>query len=274
MGTLAFIVLFGFIGGRGNYANFSPFFASPPSLFEALAGGMVGAFFAFAGWWEVSRIAGEVRDAEKNLPKALAIGVILLTLIYVSTSAVFMYLVPAANVTSDETFAAQAGEALFGAAGGKVFAAIVIVSVVGTLLAYLMAAPRVYYAMARDGLFFESIARVNPRFGTPDRATMIQAFLAVVLIAAGSFQQIISYFFFVTVVFIGMTVAGLFTIRRRPFAGYRTPLFPLTPIAFLAITSLVLLLLLLKDPVRSVLGVAVVLLGLPVYYYFFGRKEI
>ena len=103
---------------------------------------------------------------------------------------------------------------------------------------------------------------------------MIQAFLAVVLNLAGSFQQIISYFFFVTVVFIGMTVAGLFIIRRRPFAGYRTPLFPLTPIAFLAITSLVLLLLLLKDPVRSVLGVAVVLLGLPVYYYFFGRKEI
>ena len=119
---------------------FRLFLRSRPIPFEALAGGIVGAFFAFAGWWEVSRIAGEVRDAEKNLPKALAIGVILLTLIYVSTSAVFMYLVPAANVTSDETFAAQAGEALFGAAGGKVFAAIVIVSVVGTLLAYLMAA--------------------------------------------------------------------------------------------------------------------------------------
>ena len=109
---------FGFIGGRGNFSNFSPFFASPPDPFEALAGGMVGAFFAFAGWWEVSRIAGEVNDAEKNLPKALAIGVIMLTVIYILTSAVFMYLVPAANVTSDETFAAQAGEALFGAAGG------------------------------------------------------------------------------------------------------------------------------------------------------------
>ena len=80
--------------------------------------------------------------------------------------------------------------------------------------------------MARDGLFFESIARVHPRFGTPHRATMIQAFLAVVLIVAGSFQQIISYFFFVTVVFIGMTVAGLFIIRRRPFAGYTNAAIP------------------------------------------------
>lgn len=274
VGTLAFIVIFGFLGGRGDFANFQPFFAVPKSLFEALAGGIVGAFFAFAGWWEVSRLAGEIREPEKNLPKALAIGVILLTVIYVSTSAVFMYLVPTASVTSDETFAAQAGEALFGNVGGKVFAAVVVISVLGTLLAYLMAGPRVYYAMARDGLFFESIARLHIRFRTPHRATIIQASLAAILILAGNFQQIISYFFFVVVVFIALTVAGLFVIRKRPFAGYATPLFPLTPIVFIAITAFVLLLIAIQNPLQSILGVAVVLLGLPVYYYFFGRKEI
>jgi APA family basic amino acid/polyamine antiporter len=274
VGTLTFIVLFGFLGGRGDLANFSPFFAAPNNLFEALAGGLVGAFFAFAGWWEVSRLAGEIRHPEKNLPKALVIGVVILTLIYVSTSAVFMYLVPAANVTNDETFAAQAGEALFSAVGGKIFAAVVVVSVLGTLVAYLMASPRVYYAMARDGLFFDSFAQLHPRFKTPHRATLVQAILAGILILSGSFQQIISYFFFVVVVFIALTVAGLFVIDRRDLGGYKTPLFPFTPIVFLAITAVVLLLIALKNPFQTVLGVLVVLLGLPVYYYFFNRKEI
>lgn len=273
VGTLAFIVIFGFAGGRGDFANYSPFFATPGNLFDALAGGLVGAFFAFAGWWELSRLAGEIREPEKNLPRALAIGVIVLTLIYVSTSAVFMYLVSAAKVTSDETFAAQAGEALFGAVGGKIFAAIVVVSVLGTLLAYLMASPRVYYAMARDGLFFDSIARLHPRFKTPHRATLIQALLAAILILSGNFQQIISYFFFIVVLFIAMTVAGLFVIRKREFNGFKTPLFPFTPILFLILTAVVLLLIGLRDPLQTGLGTLVVLLGLPVYYYFFDRKE-
>src|SRR5204863_6804138 len=136
--TLVFIVLFGFLGGYGNFRNFSPFFAAPNNLFDALAGGLIGAFFAFAGWWEVSRLTGEIREPERNLPRALAIGVILLTIIYVSTSAVFMYLVAPANVANDQTFAAQAGEAMFGAFAGKIFAAVVVISALGTPAAYLM----------------------------------------------------------------------------------------------------------------------------------------
>jgi APA family basic amino acid/polyamine antiporter len=272
IGTLFFIIFFGFSSGRGDWANFTPFFAAPNNLFEALAGGMVGAFFAFAGWWEISRMAGEIRDPQKNLPKALTIGVGLLTLIYVSTSAVFMYLVPTGNVTDDETFAAQAGEALFGAVGGKIFAAIVVVSVLGTLVAYLMAAPRVYYAMARDGLFFDSVARLHPRFKTPDRATLIQVILAAILILSGDFKQIISYFFFVVVFFIALTAGGLFVVQKRDFEGYKTPFFPFTPIVFLALTAVVLFLIGVGNPFQTLLGVLVVLLGLPVYYYFFLRK--
>ena len=272
VGLLLFIILFGFLGGRGDPANFSPFFAAPPNMFEALAGGLIGAFFAFAGWWELSRLAGEIRDPERNLPRALAYGVIILTALYIATSAAFMYLVPTAGITSDETFAAQAGEALFGSAGGKIFAAVVIVSVLGTLVAYLMASPRVYYAMARDGLFFESVARLHPRFLTPHRAILIQVLLASILILAGNFQQIISYFFFIVVVFIAMTVAGLFVIRRDEYAGYRTPLYPVTPIVFLSITAIVLFFIGMRDPTRTLLGIAVVLLGLPVYYFVFQKK--
>ncbi|MEP6924734.1 MAG: amino acid permease [Pyrinomonadaceae bacterium] len=272
VGTLFFIVVYGFAGGLGNWGNFTPFFAAPPDVFGALAGGIVGAFFAFAGWWEVSRLAGEIKNPQKNLPRALTIGVLILTLIYILTSAVFLYLVPLERVTSDVTFAAQAGEALFGQTGGQVLALIVIVSVLGTLVAYLMVSPRVYYAMAQDGLFFNSIAQLHPRLNTPHRATLVQVLLASILILLGTFEQILSYFFFIVVLFIGLTVAGLFKIRKQTFDGYRTPLFPLPPLVFLGLTAIVLILIAMRNPFQTILGTAVVLLGLPVYYLFFARK--
>ena len=271
--TLLFIIIYGFAGGFGNYGNFSPFFAPPPDMFGALAGGIVGAFFAFAGWWEVTRIAGEIREPEKNVPKALIAGVAALTAIYILTSAVFVYLVPISNVTSDETFAAQAGEALFGTVGGQVFSVVVVVSVVGTLFAYFIASPRVYYAMARDGLFFKSFGEVHPRFGTPHRATLIQMAIACILVLSGSFNEILSYFFFIVISFVVLTVIGLFRIRRIPFHGYSTPLFPATAIFFLAVAAVVLFFVGMQNPINTAIGSVVVLLGVPVYYLMFKGND-
>ena len=269
---LFFIVCFGFLAGRGDVANFEPFFAPPADMFGAMAGGLVGAFFSFAGWWELTRLAGEIRDPERNVPRALTLGVIALTVIYIATSAVFLYLVPVSGITSDETFAAQVGEALFGSAGGKVFAVIVIVSVLGSLVAYFMVSPRVYYAMARDGLFFSSVARVHQKLETPYRAIAIQALLGIVLIISGSFQQILSVFFFIVVFFIAMTVAGLFVLRRTEFTGYKTPLFPIPALVFIVLTGVVLFFIGMRDPIRALVGVAVVLAGIPVYHFIFQRR--
>ena len=271
--TLLFIICYGFFGGFGDWKNFTPFFAVPDDAFGAFAGAIVGAFFAFAGWWEVTRVSGEVENPQKNLPRALAIGVIVITAIYILTSSVFLYLVPVSQVTNDVTFAAQAGETLFGNVGGVIFASIVIVSILGTLVAYLMVAPRVYYAMALDGLFFKSFGELHPRFNTPHRAVIIQVLLACLLILSGTFEQIISYFFFVVVLFIAFTVAGLFRIHKRPFDGYKTTLYPITPIFFLLITSMVLVMIALRNPFQSFLGVAVVLLGIPVYYLIFSKRS-
>lgn len=270
--TLLFIIFYGFGGGFGSFDNFKPFFSVPTDMFGALAGGSVGAFFAFAGWWEVTRIAGEIKDPERNVPRALISGVAILTTIYLLTSAVFMYLVPVAAVKSDETFAAQAGEAMFGAVGGPVFAAVVVLSVLGTLFAYLMACPRVYYAMANDGLFFSSIGKLHPRFQTPHRATIIQMAIGSLLVLSGSFNQIISYFFFVVVLLVAIGVVGLFRIRKQEFSGYKAPLFPLTPIIFISLISIVLFFIAMQNPLQSGLGVAVVAAGIPVYYLIFRKK--
>jgi len=151
LGALGLLAVLALVTRAGQWSNFVPFVAQRPGsdpLPGALAPALVGAFFAFGGWWEISKLAGEARDPARTVPRALAIGVSIITAIYILTSAVFLYLVPLDRVTSGETFAAQAGEALFGAAGGKVFALIVIVAVLGSLLGLLMALPRVYYAMA------------------------------------------------------------------------------------------------------------------------------
>src|SRR2546428_41031 len=261
----------------GSWSNFVPLVAqragSDP-LPGALAPALVGAFFAFGGWWEIPKLAGEASDPARTLPRALAIGVAIITAIYILTSAVFLYLVPLERVTSGETFAAQAGEALFGPAGGRVFALIVIIAVLGSLLALLMALPRVYYAMANDGVFFKSVAAVQPRFGTPARAIAIQAGLASLLVATGTFGQIIAYFVFVTVLFVGLTVAGLFKIRRQlPAATYRTWGYPVTPVLFLVLVAVLLVLLAGHNPLQAALGVAIVALGAPVYWLVFRRAS-
>jgi basic amino acid/polyamine antiporter, APA family len=141
------------------------------------------------------------------------------------------------------------------------------------LVAYLMAAPRVYYAMARDGLFFKSFGEPHKKFNTPHRAILIQIFLAFLLILTGTFESIISYFFFVVVFFIALTIVGLFKIRKRKFEGYKTILFPFTPLFFLLITTLVLIMIAMRNPFQSFLGVAVVLLGIPVYHQFFNKNH-
>lgn len=270
--TLAFIVVFGFGSGKGQLANLQPFFSMPSDVVGALAGGFVGAFFAFAGWWEVTRIAGEIEEPERNIPRILSFGVTGLTVIYIMTSAVFMYLVPAASVANDEAFAALAGQALFGEIGGSVFSAVVMISVAGTLFAYLLASPRVYVAMANDGLFFRYFGEVSQRFGTPLRATLIQVGLACLLVLSGSFNEILAYFFFVVILFVGVAIAGLFRIRRASFAGYQTPLFPIPALIYLVLTFVVLVFVGMQNPLRSVIGIGVVSLGVPVYHFVFKGK--
>ncbi|HSR49280.1 MAG TPA: amino acid permease [Acidobacteriota bacterium] len=277
LGALSAIIVTALALRAGDWDHFLPLLEQRPGsdpLLSALAGAMVGAFFAFGGWWEVAKMAGEARNPGRTVPRALALGVVIVTLVYVATSAVFLYLVPMDAVTSGETFAAQAGEALFGAAGGQILALVVIISVAGSLATLLMALPRVYYAMARDGVFFRGIGKVHPRFGTPARASALQAGLASVLILLGNFEQIISYFIFVTVAFVGLTGAGVCVLRSgdagRP--SFRVPGYPLVPLFFLLLVALLLVLLAVQRPLQAGLGVGVMALGAPVYYLIFRRS--
>jgi APA family basic amino acid/polyamine antiporter len=274
LGVLGLLTVWAIIFHLGSWSNFVPFVAQRPgslALGPALGVGMVAAFYSFGGWWEVSKITGEVRDPGRTLQRAMIFGVLLVTSVYVLISGVFLYLVPLEKVASNETFVAQVGAILFGPTGGIVFAAIVVVCVLGSLAGFVIAAPRVYYAMAKDGLFLQAVARLHPRFGTPAVAIAIQGAIGTLLVAVSSFQQIIAYFIFAAVLFLGLTVAGLFAIRNRSKgsgSAILTPGYPITPLIFLSFVALMLVVLALHSPLESALGVIVVLAGLPVYQVF------
>jgi APA family basic amino acid/polyamine antiporter len=268
--ALALLVVWALAFGLGNWSHFLPFVAQRPGstpLFAALAASSMAAFYSFGGWWEATKIAGEVRKPESNMPRALMLGVMAVTLVYILIASTFVYLVPIQRITSDETFMAQAGRQLFGAAGATIMATLVVLCVLACMAALLILSPRVYYAMARDGLFFEAIARTHPTYGTPARAIAIQAVLASLLVVLGTFDQIVAYFVFVAVAFLGLTVAGVF--RLKALAGrdsrLRVPGFPHTPLVFLALVALMLVLLAARSPLQAVLGVAVVLIGIPAF---------
>lgn len=279
LGLLAFVFLWGVGFQLGDWSNFSPFIArraNSAPLVEALAGALVLAFFSFAGWWDLGKLAGEVKNPGRTLPRALVYGVLIVTLVYVLTSFAFVYLVPLDQVTSGETFAAQAGEVLFGRAGGLIFSLVVVVAVLGSLAAVVMSAPRVYFAMARDGVFIPSVAAIHKRFETPARAIALQAALASILVVTGNFNDIIAYFVFSVVVFIALTVAALFKFRREDPSSvrYLTPGYPVTPIVFLTMILFLLILIGGNNPAQAFLGAAVVALGLPVYFWLFRNKQL
>jgi APA family basic amino acid/polyamine antiporter len=267
---LGAIIALSFASARGSWSNFEPLIEPRPGsapLLGGLAGGLVGAFFSFGGFWDVAKIGGDVRNPVRTLPRALILGVGIATIVYILTSGAFIYLVPIEAVGSGPAFAAQAGTALFGADGGRVFAAVVSIAIASSLAAVLITSPRVYYAMSRDGLFPSSVGQIHHRVGTPVRAIALQAALGCVMVAMASFDAIVAYFVFASVAFVALTVAGLYRLPRPTGAAFRVPGYPVTPLAFLALLGTLLALLAAGRPLEAALGTAVVALGIPVYRF-------
>lgn len=271
--TLAGIVVLAMATSVGSWSHFSPFVGlrdGAPPLGEALALGLVSVFFSFGGFWEASRIAGEVRDPRRTLPVALVAGVVCVTVIYLMTTVAFIYLVPASAATSAPEFARLAGEALLGTTGPAVLASIVLLSVVASAMAMIMVAPRLYEAMGRDGLFPRALTMRHARTGAPVRATALLASLASLFVLLGTFQQIVAFFIATALAFIALAAAALFVVRRRDVShdGFRAPAFPLTPAVFALFVAVVVLMVAVNRPWQALAGLALVLAGVPAFRLF------
>ncbi len=265
LAVLLGLVASGFLSDGGDFNRLFPLFGraegSEP-LLGALAGGFVSAFFSFGGWWEASKIAGEVRNPARSLPLAFALGVTLVTLLFIAISTVFLLVVPFEEAASASAFAAILGEKLFGPAGGLVLTTIVLISGLGSLAALMFAAPRLYIALADDGLFPRRLGTPHPSLGTPVAAIAVQAALGSLLVILGTFGEIVAYFMFATVAFIALSVAALWILPgKAPTVPFSRPGSAL----FVALATLLLVVLLLGRPVPSLSGVGVVALGAVIY---------
>ena len=264
--AFAAIVILAFAAGSGSWSHFEPFVsrrATTVPLGEGIALGLVSVFFSFGGFWEASRVAGEVRRASRTLPAALAIGVTCVTVVYVATTLAFIYLVPVQQATSAPELARRAGEAMLGQTGPSVLAWVVVLSVVASLLALLIMAPRLYVAMSLTQ--------------SPARATVLLALLASAFVFVGTFQQIVAFFMCTTLTFIALAAAALLVVRRggsNEPAAFVCPGYPATPLLFILLVVAVVTLLAINRPLQASAGFAIVLLGLPAYGIYARRRAV
>ena len=262
---VAFVVL-GFGIGQGDLAHFGAGGTVSPALW-ALA--LIPVMFSYSGWNAAAYVAEEMRDPERNVPFALGLGTVVVVVIYLLLNALYVYALPVAEfATIDARVVDATADRLFGPAVAAPFAAASVVMIAASISAMVMAGPRVYYAMARDGQFPAFAARVHPRYRTPSLAIAAQGVWASLLVLSGRFDQLVEYTGFAVVLFAGVGVASLFVLRHRhpdeprPFRAWG---YPVAPFIFAAASFLIVLNALWRSPATSGAGLLVILAGLPVY---------
>ena len=262
------IVALGFaLGGRVDQHFVGTAAASPVTL-DGFLGGLVAGLFAFGGWHMVTYSAEETVEPRRTIPRALLVGTIVVTLAYVAMNATYMYVLPLDQVATSTRVAADLADRLLGVGGGSAMAGIVMFSTFGALTGIILAGPRVYLAMAQDGLLFRWFAAVHPRYRTPHRAIALQAVVASILVATGTFRVLFTRVVYTEWIFFGLMVLGIFRIRQRRDVRREYSIwgYPVLPALFVVCSFAVALHQVLRNPGETLSGLAIVLTGLPVYW--------
>lgn len=276
-GALALLVLLAFaLGGEGGgtVANFTAA-GGPvdPGLF-GLA--LISVLWAYDGFADVSFAAGEIKAPQQTLPRAIIGGTIAIVAIYLAANAAYLFVNPVERIADSRLIAADTMQAVMGSAGVAFVSVVVTISTFGALIAIMLGAPRVFFAMAADGLFFRQVAAVHPRYKTPWVAISLAAALGVVFVLTRTFEQLADTFVLSIWPFYGLAIAGLYRLRRtRPDLPrpYRVPGYPILPGLFIAAVAYLVGNALWTDPVWTGLTFGVVFAGVPVYFAFFRRPR-
>lgn len=246
-----------------------------PALLASLGTAMIGVLWAYEGWQYVTFSAGEAINPQRTFPRALAIGTTALIGIYLVANIAYVAALGPVTVATSNRVASEAVTALFGPAAGMLIAAAILVSIFSAANGLTLTAPRVYYAMAKDRLFFERLASVHPRFGTPAFAIATSSAWAIVLAATGTFEQLLTYVVFAGWLFYALGAMSIFVYRRRaPNAArpFSVPGYPLTPALFILAALAIVLNTIVVQPGRALVGIGLVLAGVPAYWFW--RKGI
>ena len=230
---------------------------------------MIACLWAYEGWNCVSFVAGEVKRPERNLPLALGLGLTALIAIYLTANVAYMHVMTVPEIAATKRVAAASATLTLGPAGATLVSLTILLSIIGASNGNILTSSRIYFAQARDGLFFRAVGKVHPRFQTPYVSLLVQGIWASVLAVSGSYEDLFSYVVFTAWIFYGMTVLGVIVLRRnapdlpRP---YRMWGYPVTPLAFAAIAFWFVINTIITTPRSSLIGLAIVASGVPVYY--------
>jgi len=242
----------------------------PPNLVSGMLFAFIGVFWSMGGWHHATYLSGEAIDPQKTVPRAMLIGTIVVTVVYVLIIGAYMVLLPADVMSQSERVAGDAVATVF-AGGGRFVSIAISVSIFGTIGIYTMSAPRIYYAMAKDKVFFDFLSHVSEKYKTPYKAMLFQAAWATVLILIwGSFIKIITFVTFMDIVFMALATTTVFIFRKEKdkHTGFRINWYPFIPIIYLVVTIAFVLNTLIDLNSESWVGVGILALGVPAYYFF------
>ena len=270
---LGAIAAFGVVGppAVGPARDAGPVLPSTSAFVTAMVAGL----FAYGGWHMVTYAAEETVDPTRTIPRALMIGTLVVTACYIAVNAAYLVVLPRDVVAGSSRVAADFADATLGSGGASLMAGLVVLSTLGAITGIILAGPRVYLSMAKDGLLFRWAGAVHPTWRTPHNALVLQAVWACVLVGTGSYRALFTRVIYTEWIFFGLMAASLFLLRRRPgyAPAYRVPWHPVLPAIFVVSTAAIVINELLRDPVESATGLAIVLAGLPVYHLWARPKR-
>ena len=274
-GALAILAMLAFLLG-GPDASFANLTASAGPVQPGLFGlAIISVLYAYDGFADLAFAAGEVKDPQRTLPRAIIGGTLAIIAIYLAANVAYLYVNPIERLAQSPLIAADTMQALIGRIGVAFVSVVVTVSTFGALIGIMLTAPRVFFAMADEGLFFKVMARVHPTYRTPYVAISLAAVLGIAFVLTRTFEQLTDTFVLSIWPFYGLAVAGLYRLRQRTDLPrpYQVPGYPLLPAVFIAGVVYLVGNALITDPVWTSLTFAIVLAGIPVYYFFFAGSR-
>lgn len=274
------LLLFTF--GQGSFANVYSGFHIPTetmtSIISVIGLALAGAFWAYDGWNNVTFVAGEIKNPQRNVPLALLYGTLIVMAVYVVINVAFLYVLPIDEMSKSPLVAATAAEKIFGVNGASIISIAVIISTFGALNGSILATARVQFAMARDKMFFSPLGKIHPKFGTPHVSLVVQGIWSCVLVLSGSFDTITDYVIFAAWLFYMLGAAGVFVLRKkmpevdRPYKVWG---YPVVPAIFVVFSLLFLINSIISDSQDAAMGTILILSGLPIYFYwkYYSKKK-
>jgi len=252
-------------------------FSSGAGVLSSFGVALTGVLFSYGGWQHASFLAGETKNASRNVPIAMITGAGVVTLIYLLVNTSYMLLLPVNTIVSSEKVAAEAVSTVI-PFGGMLVAGLIAVSTFGTIGIYTLSTPRIYYAMAADGLFFKSIAKVHPTFRTPVNSIIVQSVWSVVLLLFwGTLENLITYTVSIEWIFFTLAAFGIFIFRkkyRNTERAYKTLGYPVTPLVFILINTWFVFNIMINKPLHMAIGFGFLLLGVPLFLYFKRKNSV